>query len=244
MRTMQITNISDRQRPQPAFAADFSFGQFCRAAILLGPEDAEKMGFGMTRSERVIKRTFDIVVSVAALIVLSPLFLVIALGIRLSSPGPVIFTQERIGRHGRPFTILKFRTMCCDAPAVFYDDGQTKVDKNDSRVFPFGRLLRYGLDELPQLVNVLRGEMSLIGPRPDEPCHIKHYRTGWFRKLDIRPGITGLPQVYGRRELPWPDRVALDVAYTRGYRLKIDFAIFLRTAGAIIFDKTSSDQGL
>ena len=237
MTTIQIRNNVAKKLSVPEMASGYSFGEFCRAAIKLGPEGAVRMGLGMTPSQRVIKRTLDIVLSATALAALAPLFALIALGIKLSSPGPVLFFQERIGRHARSFTILKFRTMYCGAPAVFWDDGQTVVVKNDSRVFPFGRLLRRGLDELPQLVNVLRGEMSLIGPRPDEPCHIQHYRTGWFRKLDIQPGITGLPQVCGRRELAWPDRVALDVACASGYCLRIDIAIFLRTAGTIFLDE-------
>ena len=218
----------------PSRAPRFSFDNFCHAAIALGPEGAATLGSGMTPRQEAIKRVSDVVLSAAALVLLGPLFGLIALGIKLSSPGPVLFKQERVGRDGRLFTILKFRTMRRDASAAFCEDGRTLVEERDQRVFPFGRFLRRGLDELPQLINVLRGDMSLIGPRPDEPCHLRHYRAGWTRKLLVRPGITGLPQVCGRRNLSWVDRVALDVAYTSGFRPGIEAGIILRTAQAII----------
>lgn len=237
MKTIEIADNTPRTLSLGELKSGYTFEEFCRTAIEVGPVGAAKLGPGMTQSQEAIKRTFDTVLSATALVVLAPLLILIALGIKLSSPGPIIFAQERVGRHGRPFTMLKFRSMYRNAPAVFLEDGQTAVAKNDNRVFSFGRFLRRGLDELPQLINVLRGEMSLVGPRPDEPCHVQHYRTGWFRKLDIRPGITGLPQVCGRRDLAWRDRVSLDVAYAQGYCLRIEVVVLLRTAGAIVRDE-------
>ena len=151
---------------------------------------------------------------------------VCALAVRLTSPGPVLFRQERIGLDGVPFTVLKFRTMI-DAPNPIFPDA--------SRITSAGRILRrLSLDELPQLVNVARGDMSVVGPRPTLAYQVERYDDRQRHRLDVRPGLTGLAQVSGRNALSWGDRIDLDLEYVERQSVRLDLSIILRTAKALI----------
>jgi lipopolysaccharide/colanic/teichoic acid biosynthesis glycosyltransferase len=193
--------------------------------------------WGTPPSTMAIKRGLDIAVSAAGLILLSPLLLVVALAVRLDSRGPALFTQLRAGRDGRHFRILKFRTMCEDAEqriseVISVNDLSEPMYKlrSDPRVTRVGRLLRRtSLDELPQLVNVLRGDMSLVGPRPEELWLVKRYGETERFRLEMRPGITGPMQVHGRGELNFQERLAVEREYVENYSLRKDVKILVRT---------------
>jgi lipopolysaccharide/colanic/teichoic acid biosynthesis glycosyltransferase len=197
--------------------------------------------FGLSRRARFIKRAFDIVGSGAALVLLSPVFLTIAVAVRVTSPGPILFRQTRVGRDGHAFQMWKFRSMVVDAEErkdSLWDlneaDGLFKID-NDPRITRVGRLLRRTwLDELPQLLNVLRGEMSLVGPRPlvlDEDQLIQ----GWHRKrLDLTPGMTGSWQILGGARVPLREMVAIDYLYVANWSLWGDVKVLLRTVPCMI----------
>jgi lipopolysaccharide/colanic/teichoic acid biosynthesis glycosyltransferase len=195
------------------------------------------------RPSRVLKRGFDLAVSCASLIVLAPLFACIALAIRLDSPGSAIFRQPRRGRDGSEFRILKFRTMRAGAEASRGDvlhlnevDGPLfKVKGDDPRVTRIGSFLRRtSLDELPQLWNVLRGDMSLVGPRPFVLYEADKI-TGWARgRLDMTPGITGLWQVLGRNDMPFDDMVKLDYLYVTNWSLSWDLKILCQTIPVVL----------
>jgi undecaprenyl phosphate N,N'-diacetylbacillosamine 1-phosphate transferase len=179
---------------------------------------------------RAWKRFFDVTVAVAALVVLAPLFGLIAVAIKVSSPGPVLFTQERIGWQGRRFRILKFRSMVHNAPYIRNPDGSAYSADTDQRVTRLGRILRQSsLDELPQLWNVVRGEMSLIGPRPELPEGMRSYRRGDFRRLNVRPGITGWAVVHGRNGVPINMRRDLDTWYADHAGFLLDLKILCKT---------------
>lgn len=191
------------------------------------------------------KRGFDIVVTGFAILVLSPLLAFVALAVRLSSRGPVFFMQQRVGRDGQLFSILKFRTMYQDAEerrhtllASSDRSGVCFKAKNDPRVTPVGRVLRrYSLDELPQLFNVLRGEMSLVGPRPAIQSEVDAYPAKALDRLESKPGITGIWQVSGRADINFSTMVDMDVAYTRSKSLVLDFMILALTARAVLTGK-------
>jgi len=188
------------------------------------------------------KRVVDVVVSAAALVASLPLWPVIALAIRLSSPGPVFYRQQRCGLHGRRFTLLKFRTMAADAEARREEvahlnvvDGPAFKAPDDPRITPVGRVLRrFSLDELPQLLHVLKGEMSLVGPRPPIPEEVERYQPWQRRRLAMKPGITGLWQVSGRSELDWATWMELDLAYIDSWSLWLDLTILLKTVPAVL----------
>jgi exopolysaccharide biosynthesis polyprenyl glycosylphosphotransferase len=190
----------------------------------------------------ILKRAFDIVVSAAALVLLSPLLLAIALVIRVKEGPGVIFRQSRVGLHGRPFTIYKFRTMTLDAEERY--SGLANLSDTsgpafklvaDPRVTPTGRWLRrYSLDELPQLVNVLKGEMSIVGPRPAPQREVDGYDVWHRRRLSMKPGITGLWQITSRLDRDFDDRAELDLAYIDRWSLRLDLAIVLRTIPALL----------
>lgn len=186
----------------------------------------------------VVKRAFDYAAASGGLVVASPLMLAIAAAIKLDTPGGVLFVQERLGREGKPFKLLKFRTMK-NAPVRYNPDGSTKIDRADDRVTRVGRYLRGALDELPQLVNVLRGEMSIIGPRPDMVHQRELYQPGEERKLEVLPGLTGLSVVLGRNDIPWKQRIQIDIHYIDHWSLWLDFRIFTQTlamaAGRSVF---------
>jgi exopolysaccharide biosynthesis polyprenyl glycosylphosphotransferase len=185
----------------------------------------------------VIKRLIDIVGAVVGLVILSPILLVTAILIRLRDGSPVIFRQTRVGLHGRPFTILKFRTMATDAEERLHEvahlnelRGAAFKASNDPRMSPLGRRLRQlSIDELPQLWNVLKGEMSLVGPRPPLPSEVIEYDIWHRRRLSMKPGITGLWQVESRHEANFDRWVELDLSYIDRWTLWLDLSILLRT---------------
>ncbi len=196
----------------------------------------------LTAWDAAAKRLFDVVVSAAVLIALAPLFALIALAIKLDSPGPVFFVQQRAGENGRSFRMYKFRSMVADAAerlAEVVDVGALAEPayklRCDPRVTRVGRLLRrWSLDELPQLWNVLRGEMSLVGPRPEDAALVARY-TPWQRKrLAVKPGLTGPMQVNGRGDLSLEERVRLEVRYIQQYSLWEDIRLLLRTVPAVL----------
>jgi exopolysaccharide biosynthesis polyprenyl glycosylphosphotransferase len=197
--------------------------------------------WGNTWSTMAIKRGVDVVGSALAILVLSPVMLVIAVAVRLDSRGPALFKQLRAGRDGRPFRILKFRTMCHDAEkriseVISVDDLAEPMYKlrRDPRVTRVGRILRRtSLDELPQLFNVLRGDMSLVGPRPEEVWLVERYDETQRFRLQMRPGITGPMQVHGRGELNFQERMAVEREYVENYSLRKDPKIMLRTISTI-----------
>ncbi|MCS7026097.1 MAG: sugar transferase [Bryobacteraceae bacterium] len=187
---------------------------------------------------RAAKRLMDLVFAAVALILLFPLLAAIALLVWLTSPGPVLFRQARLGLEGRPFQLLKFRTMVHPAPDLRNADGSTYSGRDDPRVTPLGRLLRAtSLDELPQLWNVLRGEMSLVGPRPDQVDQLQYYSRADLEKLRVRPGITGLAQISGRNAIPWEVRRRLDCAYASNWNLWLDLKILAKTVPYVILRK-------
>lgn len=178
-----------------------------------------------------LKRTFDIVVAAAALVLLSPLLLVVAVLVRIRLGAPVLFRQPRPGLHSRTFTLLKFRTML-DA---LDEKGEPLPD--GVRLTAFGRKLRStSLDELPELVNVLKGEMSLVGPRPLRRRYLPLYSAEQARRHDVRPGITGWSQINGRNALTWTERLALDVWYVDHWSFLLDLRILFKTV-AIVFSR-------
>lgn len=188
------------------------------------------------------KRPLDLFLVTAGLAVIWPLLLVIALAVRCSGPGPVFFVQTRIGLNGQPFGMIKFRSMHADAEArraalLAQSDreGICFKSRNDPRITRVGRILRrLSLDELPQIFNVLRGEMSLVGPRPALPEEVRAYPAHAMGRLSALPGITGVWQVSGRAEVGFDEMVKMDIAYARDGRLSRDLAILLRTVRAVI----------
>ena len=178
------------------------------------------------------KRVFDIVLAVLALTILSPVLCLIAALVKLTSRGPVLFVQERIGKDSVPFRFIKFRTMVVGAEK---QGAGILCLKNDPRVTTLGRILRrYSLDELPQLVNVLRGDMSLIGPRPGLAYQVKEYTPFQRRRLTVLPGISGWAQVNGRNAITWDERITRDVEYVERLSFTMDLRILLRTLGAVL----------
>jgi exopolysaccharide biosynthesis polyprenyl glycosylphosphotransferase len=196
----------------------------------------------VSRSTLMLKRAFDVVFSLAALVVLVPLFPLVAAAIRLDSRGPVIFTQRRAGAGGRPFRMYKLRTMSADAEEslseiVRLEDLREPMFKlpNDPRVTRVGRLLRrFSFDELPQLVNVLRGDMSIVGPRPEQVELVERYAPEHRFRLEVKPGMTGPMQVFGRGELSFAERLAVELDYVENVSLGRDLRILFQTAPVII----------
>jgi lipopolysaccharide/colanic/teichoic acid biosynthesis glycosyltransferase len=184
------------------------------------------------------KRLTDVLISIGALALLAPLMLLIACAVRFSSPGPVFFRQARLGRRGRPFYVLKFRTMVENAPDIRNPDGSTYSGDDDPRVTAVGRWLRSSsLDEAPQLWNVLMGEMSIVGPRPDQVDQLRFYSTEDRRKLEVRPGITGLAQISGRNAIPWEERRRLDCQYVKNWSFWLDMKILAMTLPYVLMRK-------
>lgn len=196
-----------------------------------------------TGVRRVVKIGLDYLLTLAGLMVLAPVMAAVAVAVRVTSPGPVFFRQERIGRHGRPFVMHKFRSMYVDAEQRLADvehlneHGNAPLFKlrSDPRVTPVGAFLRrYSLDELPQLFDVLLGRMSLVGPRPPLPTEVARYEEDVRRRLLVRPGITGLWQVSGRSDLSWDESVRLDLHYVENWFLGLDLSIIARTVSAVL----------
>ncbi len=191
---------------------------------------------------RVVKGGLDRTVAGVALLLLAPVLLGIALAVRLGSRGPVLYRQERVGVNGRTFTMLKFRSMVVDADrqlgtltADNISDGLLFKMRADPRVTPVGRWLRrLSLDELPQLLNVLGGSMSLVGPRPPLPGEVARYDTQISRRLLVKPGLTGLWQISGRSDLPWEEAVRLDLRYVENWSMALDLLILVKTFRAVL----------
>lgn len=210
-----------------------------------------------TSMQDVLSRTIDIALAATLLVALAPLLALIAAAIKLDSPGPVLFRQRRVGRRLAPFTVNKFRTMrhgasherhrafvlaliAGEQPQQPQGAPRFKI-AGDTRVTRIGALLRRSsLDELPQLWNVLRGEMALIGPRPPIPYEVEHYPPHWFERFAVKPGITGLWQVSGRSELTLEQMIALDVQYVRRRSLRLDLAILACTLPAVLSGRGAS----
>jgi lipopolysaccharide/colanic/teichoic acid biosynthesis glycosyltransferase len=175
-----------------------------------------------------VSRALDVLLAALLLVVTAPLLALAALAIRLESRGPVFYRQRRVGRHGGPFELWKLRTMVPGAESM---GAGVYVLEGDPRITRVGRLLRrYSFDELPNLVNVLRGEMAIVGPRPTVQEQVDRYTERQLRRLEVKPGITGWAQINGRTALPWPERIELDVWYVEHRSLRLDLRILARTA--------------
>jgi lipopolysaccharide/colanic/teichoic acid biosynthesis glycosyltransferase len=173
-------------------------------------------------------RAVDVGVAVVVLAVTSPLLAIAAIAIRLESPGPVLYRQRRVGRDGEPFELWKLRTMVPKAETM---GAGVYVLEGDPRITRVGRLVRrFSLDELPNLVNVLKGDMAIVGPRPTVQEQVDRYTQRQLRRLEVKPGITGWAQVNGRTSLPWPERIELDVWYVEHRSLWLDLKILAKTA--------------
>ena len=180
----------------------------------------------------MIRRAIDILVSASVLLLASPVLALAAIAIRLESAGHPIYRQRRVGLDGRPFDVLKLRTMVDGAEHI---GAGLAVNANDSRITRVGAILRRtSLDELPNLLNVLRGEMSLIGPRPTLPVQVEQYTERQRGRLRIKPGITGWAQVNGRTSLPWSERIELDLYYIEHRSLALDVQILRRTVAMVL----------
>jgi exopolysaccharide biosynthesis polyprenyl glycosylphosphotransferase len=195
----------------------------------------------LTGARRLIKSIFDKVVAGLALLLLAPVLLAVAAIVWLTSEGPVFFIQVRIGRGGEEFRMLKFRTMVVEAEQLRAElvrqqggDGVIFKMRDDPRITRIGGWLRrYSLDELPQLINIVRGDMSLVGPRPPLPNEVEQYGEDVYRRLVVKPGLTGLWQVSGRSDLPWEEAVRLDLRYIENWSLVLDMQILWKTVAAV-----------
>ena len=193
--------------------------------------------------DAVLKRAIDLVLGILVLVLIAPILLIVAIAVRIDSPGPAIFAQQRVGRSGKPFTVYKFRTMRVGAEAevdklraLNEADGPLFKIKNDPRNTRLGRLLRRtSIDEFPQFFNVVRGDMSIVGPRPAIPAEVEHYQQWHKRRLEVMPGLTGLWQVSGRSELTFDEMVMLDIYYIENWTPWMDIWIMLKTIPTILF---------
>lgn len=191
----------------------------------------------MSRRQDFVKRTFDVMLSSTALVLLSPLLALIALAIQLDSDfeSGVLFRQQRLGRNGSSFRLYKFRTMFRDAPDIRKSDGSSFNSDNDERVTRVGAFLRStSLDELPQLFNILIGQMSLVGPRPDLVDQAQYYSGDEWRRNLVKPGITGLAQTSGRNSISWAARKQIDLEYVANQSIRLDLKILLRTIPCVL----------
>ena len=188
-----------------------------------------------------MNRAADTAGAAAALLLASPVLAAAAVAIKLEDRGPVLYRQQRVGRNGREFELLKLRTMVEGAESI---GAGYAVDRGDPRITRVGRVLRrLSIDELPQLWNVIRGEMSLVGPRPTLAYQVERYTARQRRRLDVRPGITGWAQVHGRAELPWDERIELDVWYVDNRSPWLDLKILLRTPLALFSGTYKGETG-
>ncbi len=189
------------------------------------PEPASRPGRGLPRAA-------DIAIAAFGLLLVSPLLAIAAIAIRLESRGPVLYRQRRVGKDGVIFDLYKLRTMREGADPI---GGGTAVTADDPRVTRVGRLLRrFSLDELPNLINVLRGEMRIVGPRATLPAQVELYSPRQLRRLELRPGVTGWAQIHGRAGIPWEERIELDVWYVEHRSLWLDLKILARTPAALL----------
>ena len=216
------------------------------------------LGLPATRrmwGSRAVKRAIDLVVAGVALLLLAPLFAYIAVRIRLDSPGPILFRQTRLGTNMKEFTVLKFRTMRVDTDesvhrayieqtmspeSVTGENGLYKLDRSDSITKFGGWLRRISLDELPQLINVLRGDMSLVGPRPCIPYEVESFGSHHLHRFSVPQGLTGLWQVNARANSTYGEALDMDVAYARGWSLGLDLRLLLRTPLQVLRQRSST----
>jgi exopolysaccharide biosynthesis polyprenyl glycosylphosphotransferase len=223
-----------RARPMPGSAIADGYAHFTTVLV--------------TPLERSLKRLFDVVVSTAALVLLSPVILAAAILVKLTSRGPLLFEQERVGLLGRRFHMLKFRSMVANAEALKEQllaqneqSGPVFKMKRDPRVTPVGRFLRkYSIDELPQLVNVLRGDMSIVGPRPPLPSEVARYEAWQRRRLSVRPGLTCVWQVNGRNAVSFQDWMLLDMRYIDHWSFARDVSLILQTVPVVLTGRGAS----
>lgn len=188
--------------------------------------------------KKYIKRLFDIIFSLILLPAVLIVILICGLFIKLEDGGPIFFCGERLGRNGRVFKMYKLRSMKVNSPDIRNADGSTYNSENDPRLTKVGRIIRKAsLDELPQIFNVLKGDMSLIGPRPDLPEHINYYKGNEARKLEVVPGITGYNQAYFRNAIAWEQRLQNDVYYVDNISFWFDLKIFFKTIQQVILKK-------
>jgi lipopolysaccharide/colanic/teichoic acid biosynthesis glycosyltransferase len=188
-----------------------------------------------------VNRAADVAIAGSALVLASPVLAIAALAVKLEDGGPVLYRQTRVGRNGADFELLKLRTMVVGAETM---GAGLSVNRGDPRITRTGRLLRkLSLDELPQLWNVVRGEMSVIGPRPTLRYQVEQYDERQRHRLDVKPGITGWAQVNGRAELPWADRIELDVWYVEHRSPRLDLRILARTPRALFGGTYKGDTG-
>jgi undecaprenyl phosphate N,N'-diacetylbacillosamine 1-phosphate transferase len=201
-----------------------------------------------------LKRTFDILFALIGLIFWIPILLIIGLLIYVEDKGSIFYNAPRLGKDGKVFKMYKFRSMKMNAPDLRNEDGSTFNAEDDPRLTRIGRFIRKtSLDETPQLLNIIKGDMSIIGPRPDLPEHMIQYIGNESRKLEIRPGVTGYNQAYFRNTVPWKERIQKDIYYIDNLSFWLDIKIFYKTAISVLKredvyisdnDKTNKDTGL
>ena len=179
---------------------------------------------------RVFKRLFDLILSIVFIPFFLVLCIIVGIAIKLDDGGPILYCGKRLGKNGKVFKMYKFRSMIVNAPDIRNEDGSTYNSDDDPRLTKVGRILRKtSIDEIPQVLNVLKGDMSFIGPRPDLPDYKNYYEGNEIRKLEVKPGITGYNQAYFRNAIPWKERITNDIYYVDNLSLWLDLKIFFRT---------------
>jgi len=186
------------------------------------------------RKDLILKRIIDVVISGIELIILFPIFVIVGALIKLDSKGPVFFVQERAGEDGKVFRAYKLRTMVDNAENVGL---RYEIAKDDNRITRVGKHLRWGIDELPQLINVFKGDMSMVGPRPALPHQIEKYTKKEKRRLEVKPGITGWALINGRNKLTWPEKIKLDIWYIDHWSIWLDIKILFKTLWVVIIKR-------
>ena len=206
-------------------------------------KEVKNLGSSYMSLTLFLKNIFDVVVGVFLLLLIIPILVFIAVVIKLDSSGPVFFKQQRVGIKGKPFSIYKFRTMIVNA--VNIGAGLNIVD-NDPRITAVGKILRdWSLDELPQIINIVKGEMSFIGPRPTLQYQVDNYTDHQRKRLNMKPGVTGWAQINGRNNISWEERIELDVWYVDNWSLWLDMKIVLKTPTVVLNkDNVYSNTGV